>query len=203
MHGVGPATSTFWICCCNLKHGRRDACIICNATLDVALLRLLLYLWLSFSPLNLSLPRCKVTFSQPFKENCMPEVVRIGSIIIFHLSKPVKSQVLHTVWCKISGEVAGEMLNFSLLAEKGLGVCLKLCSCYCSVEILPEHDIRHATWRYFSEFDQTWLLQRRRMVREILLRCHGNRDRFWQWECESGEFRAFHINIRLSRSSSS
>ena len=33
--------------------------------------------------LSLSLPSSKSTFPQPFKEKCISEVVRIGSIIIF------------------------------------------------------------------------------------------------------------------------
>ena len=37
--------------------------------------------------LTLSLLSSKSTFSQPFKEKCVSEVVRICSIIIFHLSK--------------------------------------------------------------------------------------------------------------------
>ena len=37
----------------------------------------------------------------------MSEVVRIGIIIIFHLSKLKK--VIHTVRCDISGEAAGEI----------------------------------------------------------------------------------------------
>ena len=36
---------------------------------------------------TLSLPSSKTTFSPPFKEKCIGEVVRIGSIIISHLSK--------------------------------------------------------------------------------------------------------------------
>ena len=36
------------------------------------------------SPLTLSLQTSKRSFSQPFKEKCISEVVRIGSIIIFH-----------------------------------------------------------------------------------------------------------------------
>ena len=43
----------------------------------------------------------KATFSQPFKEECMSNVVRIGSIIIFHLRIAMKSQVLHTVLCDV------------------------------------------------------------------------------------------------------
>ena len=39
----------------------------------------------------------------------------------------MKSQVLHTVWCYISGEAAGEIWTWSLLgAEKGL-TCAQLC----------------------------------------------------------------------------
>ena len=37
--------------------------------------------------LALSLRSSKSTFSKPFKEKCISEVVRIGIIIIFHLSK--------------------------------------------------------------------------------------------------------------------
>ena len=58
---------------------------------------------------SLSLPSSKRIFSQPFKDQCISAVVRIGSIIIFHLS--MKGQVLHTVWYHISGEAAGEILN--------------------------------------------------------------------------------------------
>ena len=39
----------------------------------------------------------QITFSQPYKAICTSEVVRICSVIIFHLSK-LKSQLLHTVW---------------------------------------------------------------------------------------------------------
>ena len=36
----------------------------------------------------------------------------------------MKSQVLHTVWCNISGEAAGEIWNWSLLGMKGRAVWL-------------------------------------------------------------------------------
>ena len=58
--------------------------------------------------LTLSLPSSKSTFFQPFKEKCISEVVGIGSIIV-HLSKLWRRQVLHTVWCNISGKAAGEI----------------------------------------------------------------------------------------------
>ena len=74
----------------------------------------------SGSCLTLSLPSLKSTFSQPFKEKCTREVARIGSIISFHLSKAMKTQVLHSVWCNISGEAAGEIWHWSLLGVKGL-----------------------------------------------------------------------------------
>ena len=32
----------------------------------------------------------------------------------------MKSQVLHTVWCNVSGEIAGEIWHWSLLGAKGL-----------------------------------------------------------------------------------
>ena len=34
----------------------------------------------------------------------------------------MKSQVLHTVWCNISGEAAGELWNWSPLGVKGLNL---------------------------------------------------------------------------------
>ena len=37
--------------------------------------------------LTVLLASSKVTFSPPFEEKCISEVVRIGSMIIFHLSK--------------------------------------------------------------------------------------------------------------------
>ena len=37
--------------------------------------------------LTLSLPSSKSAFSQPFKEKYMSDVVRISSVILFHLSK--------------------------------------------------------------------------------------------------------------------
>ena len=53
----------------------------------------------------------KSTFSQPFKEKCTHEVVRIGiSMIIFHLSKAWKAE-FSILWCNISGEAAGEISN--------------------------------------------------------------------------------------------
>ena len=63
----------------------------------------------------LSLPSSKSTFSQPIKEKCM----KLGNEnwLYNHLSseKAVKTQVLHTVWCNISGEATGEIWNWSLL----------------------------------------------------------------------------------------
>ena len=47
--------------------------------------------WARF-PITLSLPSSKSTFSQPVKDKCISEVVRIGSIIVFHLSKLWKAK---------------------------------------------------------------------------------------------------------------
>ena len=64
--------------------------------------------------LTLSLPSSKSTFSQPFKEKCISEVERIGSIITFYLNK---LQVLHSVWYHISGEAAGDIWNWGFRHE--------------------------------------------------------------------------------------
>ena len=55
------------------------------------------------------------------KIKCTSDVAGIGSIIIFHLSNLWKAKFYsNTVWCYISGELAGEMWNWSLLGMKGL-----------------------------------------------------------------------------------
>ena len=61
--------------------------------------------------------------------------MRIGACaIIFHLSdKSMKSQVLHTVWCDISGEAAEEMWKWSLLRVKGLNYQFSLAHLYISL----------------------------------------------------------------------
>ena len=70
-------------------------------------------------PLTLSPPSSKSKSSQPFIEKCTSEVLRIGSIIMFHRHEwDMKSQVLHTEWCYISGEAAGEIWNSSLGIER-------------------------------------------------------------------------------------
>ena len=69
--------------------------------------------------LTLSLPSSKSIFSQPSKEEFISEVVRIGTIIIFKFEQAMKSQVLHTVWCNITGEGTGEIWTWSLLEYPG------------------------------------------------------------------------------------
>ena len=61
---------------------------------NIGVLRILL--------LTLSFPRSKRTFSQPFKDKCIREGVRVGSIIILHPSKLWKAKSFN-----ISGEDAG------------------------------------------------------------------------------------------------
>ena len=69
-------------------------------------------------------------FTLKFKENVLPtlkeklsEVVKIGNVIIFHLSKLWKAKFFKV--CDVSflhGEAAGESWNWSLLGVKGLMV---------------------------------------------------------------------------------
>ena len=63
------------------------------------------------------------------------DVVRIGSIIILHLSKAMKSWILHTMWCIITGEAAGEIWNWSLLGVKGLMI-----ECFASENLIRKFD---------------------------------------------------------------
>ena len=64
-------------------------------------------------------PSSESTFSQPFKEKYISEVVRIGGIIIFRPGKLWKA-TFSILWCDISGEAAGEIWHWSLLGVKGL-----------------------------------------------------------------------------------
>ena len=61
-------------------------------------------------------PSSKSTFSQPFKEKHIGEVERIVWSSLIWVS--YVNQVLHTVWCNISDEAAGEIWNWSLLEAK-------------------------------------------------------------------------------------
>ena len=70
---------------------------------------------------TLPLPSSKSTFSQPFKDNCISELVRIGSIIIFCLSKLWEARFFILCDLNISGEAAtGEIWSWSLLAVKSV-----------------------------------------------------------------------------------
>ena len=66
----------------------------------------------SFTPLT---PSSKSESSQPFKEKCMSDAVRIGSIIIFHLSKLWKAKffILCDVIFLARLQVGSEMVNTS------------------------------------------------------------------------------------------
>ena len=68
--------------------------------------------------LTLWFPSAKRTFSQPFKERCISEVARIGSIIIFHLGKLRKAKFFTlcdvTFLVRLQGEI------WSLLGVKEL-----------------------------------------------------------------------------------
>ena len=56
-----------------------------------------------------SFPSSKNTFSQLFREKCMSEAARIWQYDHPSFEYVMKSQVLHTVGCDISGETAGEI----------------------------------------------------------------------------------------------
>ena len=76
---------------------------------------------------TLSLPSSKRIFSAQlnFYEICiLREVVIIGSIIIFHLSKPWKAMFFHRMWWNISGEAEGKF-EIDHLWMKGLTTHLR------------------------------------------------------------------------------
>ena len=77
--------------------------------------------WLLSMCVNKFTPELKkYTFSQPCKEKCISEVVRIGSHNHLSSDSAMENQVLHSVWCYISGDTAGGIRNWSPLGLKGL-----------------------------------------------------------------------------------
>ena len=67
---------------------------------------------------NSFIPKFKNYILQlPSQEKCVSEVVRIGGIIIFYLSKLWKAAF--SILCDISGEAAGGICNWSFLGVKG------------------------------------------------------------------------------------
>ena len=75
-------------------------------------------IWLSFNWLALSLQSSKSTFSHHLKKTCISEVVRIGSKIVFHLSKLWKVKSLYCVMSYFWWGCRGH--NWPLLEVKGL-----------------------------------------------------------------------------------
>ena len=70
---------------------------------------------------TLSLPRSRSKFSQPFREKCISEVVRIDSIILFHRYKLWKAKFF--ILCDVIFLVKlhwEEIWNWSILGVKGL-----------------------------------------------------------------------------------
>ena len=68
----------------------------------------------------------------------------------------MKSQVLHTVWCNITGEAAGEIWHWSLLAKKlntspRYGASLCLSPTQSSAQLKRS---LHSTWNYVSTFTE-------------------------------------------------
>ena len=92
----------------------------------------------------------------------------IVSIIIYYLEWAIKNRVLHTVWCNISGEAAGEIQQWSLLGARGLnyddinplnGYCIV--SSYYAWESWGPHS--HCEWvsgHYFCSLSFVFRLQR-------------------------------------------
>ena len=59
---------------------------------------------------SLTLSAQKVQFCQPLRETyLLSEVVRTGTTTAFQSAYAMKSQILHTVWCFLTGEAAGEI----------------------------------------------------------------------------------------------
>ena len=76
--------------------------------------------------LTLSIASSKNTLSQPFIEKCISDAMRIwlNKFRFYPSIKAMKSQVLHTAWCYITGEAARQIWHWSLLGVKGLTLSL-------------------------------------------------------------------------------
>ena len=101
---------------------------------------------------NLLTPRFKKCILLPFKEKCICQIVRFGSIISFH-KKAMKSRVLLTVWCYISGEAEGNIWNWSYLG-------LKDCWQRLFISFHPlrrQHDVRDAYGQFATKQERTFM----------------------------------------------
>ena len=72
----------------------------------------------------------------------------------------MKSQVLHTVWCNISGEAAGEIGHWSLLRKRGLTLSIRRAINF--KFLLQPHKtyLQHTIWRtwfFIAYSDERWL----------------------------------------------
>ena len=76
----------------------------------------------------ISLPSSKNTSSKPFKGECISEVVRIGSITIFHLRKLLKATeshvLIHTVMLYFWWGCRGNLRLITLRSERVIVWCL-------------------------------------------------------------------------------
>ena len=74
-------------------------------------------------------PRSKSSFSQPFKEKCISEVVKISMIIIFHLSKLWKLAKLFILRVVIF-LVSIDSWEWKVKRINGKGLCIQPCFCW-------------------------------------------------------------------------
>ena len=106
-----------------------------------------------WSWLTLSLLSSKSTFSQTFKEKCIIEVVRIGSIIIFHLRKLWKTKFF--ILCDVTLLVRGNLILITLDSES---VCNQTkCLRHQMTHLLITSLITDQHWTAWSTITNDWL----------------------------------------------
>ena len=74
------------------------------------------YPWVASHKLDALHSQIKKIIRAPTQPKCISEAMRISS------EWAMKGQVLHTLWCNISGEAAGEIWHWSLLGVKGVNI---------------------------------------------------------------------------------
>ena len=110
--------------------------------------------------LTLPLPSSKSTFSQPFKEKCTSDVVRIGSIITFHQSKLWKAKFFILCGVIFLVRLRGNLKLITLGSERvQLEVVKASCSCvWHTVEVPTPNGIRE-TFENVPASEQQWVRQ--------------------------------------------
>ena len=127
------------------------------------------------------LPSSKSTFSQPSKEKCISEVMRIGSMILFHLSKLWKAKF--SLLCDVIFLVRPQG-KFDIDQRAQSGVCLLKCAWPAARKYacLTLQDLAKKRWNFIS----------------TSIELHGHGDERWPTEVTSNtHFRGVRVTAHI------